>query len=353
MKNTFRWLLKRKIRFFSARFRKQEPVIVNPIKVRRVAYYIAGGIGDAVMAFPALKFIQKKLPDAELTVFVPRGKYFLVSALFENIRVRQFQLSPAFLILYGIPARRFDLVFTNTVGVFKLAVEIAAFCTGRIRCGFRYPEEGRYDRLYTISQVFSDKVHASEQNVRLVAETVNMSFNENDSRLPVYVRDKDTNDKEVVIHPGSEIEYKNKRWPMKRFSALITRLLDNGFDVTVLLGPEESDLEEHFKKHGKVQVLVDPSPGVLIETLKNAGFFIGNDSGPAHIAAFYSVPEIVLFGPVQPERSAPQSSNCIAIYNAVDCSPCHFSAKDCVDNMCMNSITVEQVWREVSTQWIH
>jgi heptosyltransferase-3 len=35
--------------------------------------------------------------------------------------------------------------------------------------------------------------------------------------------------------------------------------------------------------------------------MSGASFFVGNDSGPAHIAAAYGVPCVVLFGPTDPE----------------------------------------------------
>ncbi len=349
MKNTFRWLIKKIIRFFSNLFGKKDHTTVNPARVRRIAYYIAGGIGDAILAYPAIRFLQKVYPNAGLTVFVPREKYFLLSALFEDICVRQLQGSLAFLLLYGVPFRQFDLSLTNTVAVFKLGIELAALFTSRKRGGFRYPDEEWNTRAYHFTRIFSDTVHAAKQNVQLVADITQTPYDEGDVLLPEVERNEIS--KEVIIHPGSETGYENKRWPVERYTTIIKKLTENGYGVTVLLGPAESDMEEQFEKHEKARFMVDPSPVALVALFKRACLFIGNDSGPAHIAAFYGVPEIVLFGPVQPERSGPKSNKCIALYNAVDCSPCHFTSRGCEDNKCMQSITVEQVWREVSAQW--
>jgi ADP-heptose:LPS heptosyltransferase len=250
-------------------------------------------------------------------------------------------------LLYGNPFNRFTMAFTNTVAVFKLTVELAAFFTSRKRYGFRYPEEGEHDRLYTFTQVFSGTVHASEQDVRLVAEAMQCSCDERDSLLPCHERDVHTVGRNAVIHPGSEIGFENKRWPVERYNTVVKKLVERGYTVTILLGPAEIDLEERFEKHEHVQIVVEPSSVALIELFRSACLFIGNDSGPAHIAAFFGVPTVVLFGPVQPERSGPRTASCKAIYNAIDCSPCHFSAQGCADNKCMQSITVERVLREI------
>jgi heptosyltransferase-3 len=38
---------------------------------------------------------------------------------------------------------------------------------------------------------------------------------------------------------------------------------------------------------------------------RDASLFVGNDSGPAHLAAAFGVPELVLFGPSDAEIWAP------------------------------------------------
>src|SRR6185295_18429563 len=43
----------------------------------------------------------------------------------------------------------------------------------------------------------------------------------------------------------------------------------------------------------------------LVGLLDNAGVFIGNDSGPGHLAAFCGVPPLTIFGPQLPEWFAP------------------------------------------------
>jgi ADP-heptose:LPS heptosyltransferase len=78
---------------------------------------------------------------------------------------------------------------------------------------------------------------------------------------------------------------------------------------------------------------------------------VTNDSGPAHFAAAAGLPTIVLFGPETPKLYQPLG-NSRAIYAGLACSPCvsaHNHRKTaCTDNVCMQAITVEEVYAAVA-----
>ncbi len=101
----------------------------------------------------------------------------------------------------------------------------------------------------------------------------------------------------VLIHPGGGAA--RKCWPAERYLELIGRLRDSGNAVCVLLG--EVELEswpkgqiERFKALAEVR-----TPPTLVELYRQiaaAGAFIGNDSGPGHLAGILGVPTLSLFG---------------------------------------------------------
>jgi ADP-heptose:LPS heptosyltransferase len=90
----------------------------------------------------------------------------------------------------------------------------------------------------------------------------------------------------AVIHPfASEPD---KAWPAGRFVEVARSL---GIDVVVVGSPND-DFAPFLE--------FDVACGSIAETsalLAGASLFIGNDSGPAHMAAAHGVPAIVLFGP--------------------------------------------------------
>jgi len=106
-----------------------------------------------------------------------------------------------------------------------------------------------------------------------------------------------TADAPVVIHPGGGAA--RKWWAADRYLDLAGRLRDAGRNVHVLLGEVELDLWpgeqiEQFKAVAKVMM-----PNTLLDLLAqiySAGLFIGNDSGPGHLAGILGVPTVSLFG---------------------------------------------------------
>ncbi len=100
----------------------------------------------------------------------------------------------------------------------------------------------------------------------------------------------------VVVHPGSG--GRDKCWPVDRFNELIGRLRRSR-RVRVIAGEAEADRG----MAGDAQVLLTLDE--LHDALVDASFYIGNDSGPTHLAAWLGVPTIALFGPSDPRVWSP------------------------------------------------
>lgn len=139
--------------------------------------------------------------------------------------------------------------------------------------------------------------------------------------LPTVAAKPPGSGRHVVIHPGAGQPL--REWPFDRFAALAAHLTARGWQVT-LLRPPYHDL------------------GALLDILGSADRFIGNDSGPGHLAALLGVPTFTLFGPQLPELFAPQHPQAAWITGA----PCRF--KPCFDNCrfaaphCLLDISVAQ-----------
>ena len=105
----------------------------------------------------------------------------------------------------------------------------------------------------------------------------------------------------VLVHPGSGA--KRKCWPVERFLELIDRLGKNGRDVRVLVG--EVELEQwrsgELERFSSAARVVKPASYVeLLGELNGAAAFVGNDTGPSHLAGIIGVPTVALFGPSNP-----------------------------------------------------
>ena len=114
----------------------------------------------------------------------------------------------------------------------------------------------------------------------------------------------------IVIHPGAGSG--KKCWPAERFLELASQLRNAGQVVQVILGEVELELwpAHQIEAFGKsAEVKRTGSLIELMDILRNASNFVGNDSGPGHLAAIMGVPTVSIFGPKDPVRWRPLGPN--------------------------------------------
>ncbi len=149
----------------------------------------------------------------------------------------------------------------------------------------------------------------------------------------------------VVLSPGANSHY--RRWPAQRFGTLAKMAWDRLGISSVVTGSAADVEAARTVVAGSSGTAVSLAGRTSIRTLAGvaslASAFVGNDSGPLHIAASQETPIVALFGPSTPERYAPRGSASRVLWSHPPCSPC--SQKECVrpDNPCMEAITVDEV----------
>jgi ADP-heptose:LPS heptosyltransferase len=94
----------------------------------------------------------------------------------------------------------------------------------------------------------------------------------------------------AVLHPFAASP--EKTWPAERFLEVASHLDVQGLEAVFVGGP--GDDVSPFTGY---RTLAGAPLRELKSLLAGASLFMGNDSGPAHIAAAFGVPVVVLFGP--------------------------------------------------------
>lgn len=137
-----------------------------------------------------------------------------------------------------------------------------------------------------------------------------------------------------------------KCWPPERFAQLADRLVSEcGADVLFFGTPEEKEIATHIRSHMKfpaISLIGETSMRDLAALFASCSLFIGNDSGAMHVAAAAGLPVIGIFGPTDPEGTAPVTEQFTLIREGVSCSPC-FLRQCPVDHRCMTRISVDSV----------
>jgi ADP-heptose:LPS heptosyltransferase len=107
-------------------------------------------------------------------------------------------------------------------------------------------------------------------------------------------------DGEILVHTGAGQAV--RVWPLERYSQLVARLRQANYRVLVAADPDQ----QKWRLGADVQRLATPrTVAELLCLLDRASLFIGNDSGPGHLAAFAGVPTFTVFGPQVPEWFVP------------------------------------------------
>ncbi len=103
----------------------------------------------------------------------------------------------------------------------------------------------------------------------------------------------------AVIHPFAATP--EKTWPMSSFLEL-ARYVSQSLDLEpVFIGAGSDDISAL----SGWRTVVGSRLAEIARLMCDAALFLGNDSGPAHVAAAFGVPEVVLFGPSSLDTWAP------------------------------------------------
>ena len=149
----------------------------------------------------------------------------------------------------------------------------------------------------------------------------------------------------VAIHPG--VGTIMRQWPTGHFAALIDLLVErDGVNAVLIGGPDEAELAQEVlrscrNQHAVVSLVGKTPLGELPGLLGSCVLYVGNNSGPKHIAAALGVPTIGIHsGVVDAVEWGPIGKRAVALRRNMACSPCYLARiQDCPrDLACLRSL---------------
>ncbi|MBP9903629.1 MAG: glycosyltransferase family 9 protein [Verrucomicrobia subdivision 3 bacterium] len=137
----------------------------------------------------------------------------------------------------------------------------------------------------------------------------------------------------VFLHSGAGQPV--RVWPLGRYRLIVQWLREKKYRVVVACDPDQRDW---WLRAGETGVFTPRTVNDLVSLIDEAGVFIGNDSGPGHLAAFCGVPTFSFFGPQLPEWFAPLHPDSLCLEGKPcpykPCSDyCRFSLPRCLSEM--------------------
>lgn len=354
----------------------------NPIaaaaEVKRILAVKLDHIGDFLTAFPAIERLRQAFPQATLSLLVGRSargmadyvpgieeifdfEYFHARSGLGNVEVSEEDL---FALGERLKPRRFDLAVdlrkhddTRHVLQYTGAKYLAGFDN---KAAFPWLDVAiaRQEDIHYAPK----RQHVGDDLINLI-DAVGAAFDlgnagramSDDERpeiplalagaFPVLAGGY------ICLHPAAGNVL--RQWPPERFAALADMLIEaEGVPVVIIGGPDEAEIAQkvigkmrHLHKVTSLvgQTKLSEVPAVIAQSL----LFIGNNSGPSHIAAWLGTPTVAVHSAVVPsEEWGPRGRDAVAIRRDTVCSPCYRSKpEDCHRGLaCLTSLPVGTIF---------
>jgi lipopolysaccharide heptosyltransferase III len=263
-----------------------ENILDSLPRAGRVAIVRLRSLGDCVLTTPAAEILKRARPDLQVAITVEDR----FRAIFEG--------NPDIDCILGsdpLGLRRWRPELCLNLHGGGRSAWLTAFSGARYRAGFAH---FRHQFTYNVHIPRAQEILGAERKVHTVEHLASAIFylgaprNEIPrAKLAAEGRSKDRGC--AVIHPLAATA--EKTWRADGFLAVAEALQKSGIAPVFIGGP--GDNLTAFRAYRVIAG--EPLAGIK-SLLAGAILFIGNDSGPAHMAAAFGLPVVVIFGPSDP-----------------------------------------------------
>lgn len=281
--------------------------------IRRILVIRLDRLGDFVLFLPVIDGLRRAFPGARIDALVAPCLESLARCVPEIDTVlvdRSFAASVAALSRQG-----YDLAVDGLHDYGLRSALLAFFSRAGERIGFA---AGFRELLFTRSARMMPGQHVVEDNLGLLA-LLGIAPVQKD---PVFFTPVLPGTRNVVIvHPGAH--YPSQRWPKGYFIDAATAVARGSGARIVVIGSaaERGLVQEVACGIAGAQALCVPL-GELPGTMAGSRLFIGNNSGPLHLAAALGLPTVSVMGPTDPVLFSPRGAGNVVFRGNRSCSPC-------------------------------
>jgi ADP-heptose:LPS heptosyltransferase len=260
-------------------------------RASRVAIVRLRSLGDCVLTTPALDILKRSRPDLHLAVVVEDR----FRALFEDNPDLDQILPPH----AGVLRRWRPRLCVNFHGGSRSAW-MSALSGAEHRAGFGH---FRHRWVYNAHIPRAQEILGEERTVHTAEHLASAMFwlGADRGEIPrarLWVAGRQTDGRPgglpyAVIHPVAATP--DKTWRADGFLAVAGRLTEMGLQ-SVFIGASS----DHLAPFAAYRTMAGAPLSEIKALLSRAALFVGNDSGPAHMAAAFGLPVVVIFGNSNP-----------------------------------------------------
>jgi heptosyltransferase-2 len=321
---------------------REVPAQFDPERIRRVLLRANNWIGDVVMISPAVRAIRERFPAARIVILakpwvcdVLRDSPFFDELFEYDPQGRHAGMSGRLAVARDLrKGGPIDLAVLFQKA-FEAAV-LARLAAARLRVG--YASDHRSLLLTHALPLPPPGTHHADAFLEL-ARFVGCSVGDarpvfhvgatERARAGALLRDRGLGDAPllVAIHAGASKP--PRAWHAERYARLAARLsAERGARFLLLGSAHERTLLAQVASGLPAGTFLGPEAAAGLREaaalLERCHLFVGNDSGPMHLAAALGVPTLGLFGPGTPRSTAPRGrpGSIATLGGDYPCSPC-------------------------------
>ena len=313
-------------------------------------------IGDVVLTLPALQALHEWRPDLRIHMLVEPlsaplleghpaiTEVIILRKFWETVRLlRQREFSIA-LNMHGGPTSAFLTRLSGApVRVCWAQRQFSSFYN--VHVPIHFPVAGRIE-MHTAEHRLQQLLYTGLPEQPLPAAKVYVNADAAELvRRKLAEQGIGPDQRYAVIRPGAS--QANKRWPTERFAAIAQWLREaHGIATVVNLGPGDEQIADELRKRfaGLGIIMGDLDLRGLVALLAGSSLFIGNDTGPTHVAAALGKKCVVIFGASDSKVWSPWKTEYRLIENPFPCKQCPQGKCESLGiSQCIFAISVDQV----------
>ncbi len=286
----------------------------NPGGISKILLIRTDRLGDMILTTPFIAAMKEAFPGARLTMLASKGPLRMVRFNPGVSETVEWDESLRSGLLEKLRAEKFDLAIDLH---YDYPLATARFCAdagARISCGFDIAGRGE---LFDLPVPAKGNRHFTRELWDILSALgISVPMKKPEIYFDSAVKTAASDFLKLaglaghpyaVIHPGGH--YQSQRWPAERFAGIAAFLEKyKGMRTLAVGGPDELELLREAAPDRPSYFGGDPlMTAALIE---GAALFVGNNSGPLHMACALGVPNASTMGPTDPVRFAPLGEKC-------------------------------------------
>ena len=302
---------------------------LDPNSVKNILVISLTNIGDVVLTCPVADILLRDFPSARVTVITGPNAAALLEG---NARLRVVTYNKHMGLLdqvrwfLGLRRTRFDLI----VDLRNTALPFLISARGR-----------------TWPQIMSIKGHLRQKHLERLRTVHHFS---NDHALCAAIVPKPLADGVLPAGPfvliAPTAADSAKRWTEDGFAKVADFIASKELAVVFTGGAQDRQTIDNIHRHMKnpsISLAGQLDLRELAFALSKAAFAIVHDSGAMHIAGYFHVPVIALYGPTDDKQSGPLDHRSVVIRRNDHCPRCLNPQARGVPHQCMAAIQAQDV----------